>query len=220
MPSAAIMLATTLLTVKLQRMTSALKRFSVLARKPAAQIAVGAAVSTALIVGAAVHDEDGLFGANTAAWAQAVGSVAAIVAAIAIDQGTARRARRAVKDAERDARDARRMAIRRCVTVLNGVISQFKRSVLDDGRTYSIAPEHVRAIRTAQQVISHFVERGSNDDAHLVATLLTVEAVLQKTAGEIAPFNTPADRTKQLALLESGCDAILAALRKYEGGIW
>ena len=47
----------------------------------------------ALVGGAVQHDPLGWFGQVTAAWVQALGSVVAIIAAIVIDQGSARRQR-------------------------------------------------------------------------------------------------------------------------------
>jgi hypothetical protein len=54
-------------------------------------MAVGGMAAVGLVAGAAGADDKGWFGEVTAAWIQAVGSVAAIMAAIVIDQGSARR---------------------------------------------------------------------------------------------------------------------------------
>jgi hypothetical protein len=61
---------------------------------------IGVIAAVALFAGAVVHDPQGLFGQVSAAWLQAVGSVAAILAAIAIDQGSARRQREQFDHAE------------------------------------------------------------------------------------------------------------------------
>ncbi len=102
--------------------------------------------AVALVVGAASADSNGWFGEITAAWIQAVGSVAAIIGAILIDQGAARRQRLQLEAAD-TARAREKLEVLLAVSGLAAYVIETTQLCCDGLRQESWTPIEVPLAR-------------------------------------------------------------------------
>ena len=118
----------------------------------------------------AAHDPGGAFGQNSAAWAQAVMSVGAILAAIVIDQGASRRDRIERRDAAERVRAARVKAVSSCIVMLdNAAKAVGERTPRRGLRFEGLALD---ALEAMHQTVDHYIARGSDDEPILVWVMI------------------------------------------------
>lgn len=103
------------------------------------------------------------------AWVQAVGSVLAILGAIWIDRGSARRAVRAKQQDETDAYTARRRAISNCIVSLEGLVNEAAVADFEPTGYWSVSEVTRRRMRAALMAASFY-----RDDPREVSALLRV----------------------------------------------
>ena len=123
--------------------------------------------STALVVTIGEHANDGLFGQTTAAWVQGVGSVMAIIGAIWIDQGSARRQAAVLKaeqnrvEEERNAAlTARRQALLECNAALAIVDRDLNRASPEGvslGPPFKFSEFALRRLKSAQVSVAYYL---------------------------------------------------------------
>jgi len=146
------------------------------------------------------HDPGGPYGESAAAWAQAIMSVGAILAAVVIDQGSSRRDRQDRLETAAAARAARIRLLQLCATVLDNAAEAARKRPLKRGQRFEGLA--VEAVRSAQQVARHFAERGSDSDPLLVwvlnvavtemdAAAAVLGATVWRPAPTLPPSNAP-----------------------------
>jgi hypothetical protein len=162
----------------------------------------------------------GLYGESAAAWAQAIMSVGAILAAVVIDQGASRRDRLGRLEAAAAARTARVRVLRLCAMVLdNAAEAARKRPLKRDQRFEGLALE---AVLSARQTAHHFADRGSDSDPMLVWVLNRAVTEIDAAAGVLDGHRlaTSAD----LVALERAAGARAQTLREildeYQAGLY
>lgn len=168
----------------------------------------------------ATHDPDGLFGQSSAAWAQAIGSVGAILAAIVIDQGASRRAQAAREADEAAGRRARVALLRNASFILNNVAAALETRDPRPGRLYEgLALE---ALKAMQKAVSHYTDRGYGDDAAMVWVFCRAGAMLDDALRDLV--NAPIESHAQIAALAAVARAHAQAVREltdeYEWGMF
>lgn len=115
------------------------------------------------------HDPGGPYGESAAAWAQAIMSVGAILAAVVIDQGASRRDRQDRLEAAAAARGARIRVLQFCANALDNAAEAARKRPLKRGQRFEgLALE---AVLSARQTARHFADRGSDSDPALVWVL-------------------------------------------------
>jgi hypothetical protein len=168
----------------------------------------------------AAHDPGGAFGQNSAAWAQAVMSVGAILAAIVIDQGASRRDRMEQRDAAERVRAARVKAVRGCVTVLeNAAKAVCERTPRRGLRFEGLALD---ALEAMHQTIDHYVARGSDDDPILVWLLICVGSEMARAGAALkaAPLSTRAEQAALERAMRAHAQGLLELLDEYAAGLY
>jgi hypothetical protein len=157
-----------------------------------------------------LHDPGGPYGESAAAWAQAIMSVGAILAAVVIDRGASRRDRQDRLEAAAEARAARIRVLQLGVTVLENAAEAARKRPLKRGqKVEGLALEAVFSVR---QTVRHFAERGSDSDPALVW-------VLNRAVTEVDAAAEVLDRHRlatsaDLANLERAARARAQALRE------
>ncbi len=108
---------------------------------------------------------------GTGAMVQAVGSVAAILAAIRIDHGAARRLERQRRDAEQQAKRARVRAIDSAIEALRGVATTIEAAAVSDTKSLMLTPQHLRPMSVADAAIEYYLRQGGDPEPELVFAL-------------------------------------------------
>jgi hypothetical protein len=144
-----------------------------------------------LIAKAATSATDGLFGETTAAWIQAVGSVAAIIGAIWVDQGAARRLRQDRDVAMSDAIGSRRSAIGDMAVEfvrVRDLLAEWDASPSEWGgpATWTLTEEYWEEAEVALGVLRFYLAQQGEIDARLVSLISRAE---RTAAGAIGRFN-------------------------------
>jgi hypothetical protein len=124
-----------------------------------------------LVVAGAVSDPDGIFGSNTAAWVQGVGSIAAIVAAIIIDQGAARRLRQQQSEEVAARHDAIVMAIAHCRTSTAAAAQEANVLSLEGVYQGAISAATYRSVKAAWSALHYHLSQNGAINARLLAAL-------------------------------------------------
>jgi hypothetical protein len=167
-----------------------------------------------LVAGAAWADRDGFFGAITAAWIQAVGSIAAIAAAIWIDRGEARRAREAVLRAEQEAISSRLKAIRNAANVCLNCSDRLE-SALGDRMVIHRARAGVEAhLDRARRLVRNYIEPGC--EARLADLLLCAD---EQISTVLSAFESRMTVELVRDLRQAHTD-IEGARDEYDQGVW
>lgn len=161
----------------------------------------------------------GLYGESAAAWAQAIMSVGAILAAVVIDQGASRRDRQDRLEAAAAARGARIRLLELCAKALdNAAEAARKRRPKRGQRFEGLAME---TVRSARQVARHFADRGSDSDPLLV-WVLNVAATEMEAAADVLdghPLATSADLAALDRTARTRAQALREILDEYQAGI-
>jgi hypothetical protein len=168
----------------------------------------------------AAHDPGGAFGQNAAAWAQAVMSVGAILAAIVIDQGASRRDRIEQRDAAERVRAARVKAVSSCLLVLDNAAKAVSERTPRRGlRFEGLALEAMEAMH---RTIDHYVARGSDDEPILVWMMVRASDELGRAeqALKTAPLSTRAEQAALERVMRTGAQAIREMLDEYAAGLF
>lgn len=166
------------------------------------------------------HDPGGPYGASTAAWAQAIMSVGAILAAVVIDQGASRRDRLERLEAAAAARAARIRMLRLSAMALDNAADAAGKRTLKRGQRFEGLA--VEAVLSARQVARHFADRGSDSDPLLVWVLNVAVNEIEAAAAVLDghPLATPADLAALQKAARTRAQALREILDEYEAGIW
>jgi hypothetical protein len=165
------------------------------------------------------HDPGGPYGESTAAWAQAIMSVGAILAAVVIDQGASRRDRLHRLEAAAAARAARIRLLQLCAKVLDNAAEAARKRPLKRGQRFEGLA--VEAVRSAQQVVRHFAERGSDSDPLLVWVLKVAVTEMDAAAGVMDGHRlaTSADLAALERAIRSRAQALRELVDEYQAGL-
>jgi hypothetical protein len=182
-----------------------------------AVVVVAAASWLALV---ARHDPGGVFGSSAAAWTQAIMSVGAILAAIAIDQGASRRDRRDRRDAADQARAARVKLMRSSAIALENAAKAAASRTPARGLTFEGLA--IEALVSMQHTVRHFVGRGSDDDPMLVWALNRVATELDGAVAELKGrrLASEADQRTLVSAAKTRAQALRELTDEYEAGIY
>jgi hypothetical protein len=165
------------------------------------------------------HDPGGAYGESAAAWAQAIMSVGAILAAVVIDQGASRRDRLDRLEAAASARAARIRLLLLCAKGLDNAAEAARKRPLKRGQRFEGLA--VETVRSARQVARHFADHGSDSDPLLV-WVLNVAATEMDAAADVLDGHRLATAA-DLAALERTARTRAQALRElvdeYQAGI-
>jgi hypothetical protein len=123
-------------------------------------VAVGA-VAFGVAVGLCLMAMPGAKASDAPAWVQAVGSVAAIIAAIVIDQGARRQAADALQEADEKRENECRAAMQNALFV----VEELRDNIPDADRATDVRPPQInsfylREIRRADALLKHYIGRG------------------------------------------------------------
>ena len=168
----------------------------------------------------AAHDPGGAFGQNSAAWAQAVMSVGAILAAIVIDQGASRRDRREQQAAVERIRAARVKAVSNCLLVLDNAAKAVSERTPRRGLRFEGLA--LIAIEAMHRTIDHYVARGSDDEPILVWMMVRTSDELHRAeqALKAARLETRAQQEALERVMRTGAQAIREMLDEYAAGLF
>ena len=122
-----------------------------------------------------------------------MGSVAAIFAAIYIDQGTARRERKAKQSEARELREGRWKAVANCAAVLEEVGTSFDDCVFSSGEVHQLSEAHRFQIDGLIETMRRLSKRGTLDDPDLAAALTQAFVVLANTFDELCRMSVDSD---------------------------
>lgn len=171
------------------------------------------ATTVALISAAGAHDSAGFFGQTTAAWAQGLGSIIAIAAAIWIDQGAARRLRDDRTRERLDAVASRRGAIQSCAQNLVSMADQLSTWNPKPGHDWHPAMTRLRALEGARNALNYYLRIASVEiDVRLVAALTTAEQVMGDAVTHFTshlPIH-PGQRDDSIERLQTAAEQLLA----------
>lgn len=180
-------------------------------------IAVATVTWLALV---ATQNEQGLFGEGAAAWAQAIMSVAAILAAIVIDQGASRRDREERREIAERGRIARVALLRRGKAMLDNVRNAIQQRTPAPGLVFEGLG--IDALKAGQAAIRHYIERGSDDDAALVWVLCRAGDILDAAVEDLwrKPIETPAQQSALAARATQYAQDLHEVTDEYEAGLF
>lgn len=122
---------------------------------------------------AAMDDHEG-----QAAWFQAVGSVVAILIAVEVDRGSARRAAAAREELDTRMRRDRIAAIQLCVARLNEVADILLKVKLVQGQELALADGTVRRLAVAQKAIGFYVANAGEVGPDVVGAMAHAQTVM------------------------------------------
>lgn len=190
------------------------------AQRATVLVAIVAAATTTWLALVASHDDQGLFGQGAAAWAQAIMSVAAILAAIVIDQGASRRDREERRETAERARNARIALLRNGKTMLDNVRKAIEQRTPAPGLVFEGLG--VDAIKAGQSAIRHYIQRGSDDDAALVWVLCRAGDILDAAVEDLwrKPIETPAQKAALAARAARHAQDLHEVTDEYEAGLF
>src|SRR4051812_4377316 len=166
------------------------------------------------------HDPGGPYGASTAAWAQAIMSVAAILAAVVIDQGASRRDRLDRLEAAEAARAARVRLLQVCALALDNAAEAARKRPLERGQTFEGLA--VEAVLSARQTARHFADRGSDSDPVLVWVLNVAVTEIDAAARVLEGhrLETSADLADLERAARTRAQALREILDEYQAGLY
>ncbi len=166
------------------------------------------------------HDPGGPYGESTAAWAQAIMSVGAILAAVVIDQGASRRDRLDRLEAAAEARAARVRMLELCATTLDNAAEAARKRPLKRGQRFEGLA--VEAILSAGQVARHFADRGSDSDPVLVWVLNVAVTEIDAAAAVLNGhrLETRADLAALERAARTRAQALREILDEYQAGLY
>lgn len=164
-------------------------------------------------------DPGGPYGESAAAWAQAIMSVGAILAAVVIDQGASRRDRLDRLEAAATARAARIRLLRLCAGTLDNAAEAARKRPLKRGQRFEGLA--VEAVRSARQVARHFADRGSDSDPMLVWVLTVAVREMDAAADGLDGhrLETRADLAALERLARTRAQALREILDEYQAGV-
>ena len=165
------------------------------------------------------RDPGGPYGESTAAWAQAIMSVGAILAAVVIDQGASRRDRLDRLEAAASARAARIRLLQLCARVLDNAAEAARKRPLKRGQRFEgLAAE---AVLSARQTARHFADRGSDSDPMLVWVLHVVVTQMDAAADVLDghPLATSADLAALERVAHTRAQGLREIVDEYQAGI-
>ncbi len=168
----------------------------------------------------ASHDPGGPYGESAAAWAQAIMSVGAILAAVVIDQGASRRDRQDRLEVAAAARAARLRGIQLCALALENAADAARNRPLKRGLKFEgIALE---AVLSAGRTIRQFADRGSDNDPTLVWVLNRAATEVEAAAEALDrhPLATRADLAHLEQAARTRAQALREILDEYEAGVY
>jgi hypothetical protein len=168
----------------------------------------------------AAHDDQGFFGQGAAAWAQAIMSVAAILAAIVIDQGASRRDREERTAVAYSAKAARIGLLRNCAWMLGNVRKGIESRTPAPGLTFEGLG--IDAVKAGRSAIQHYIARGSDDDAALVWVLCRSGDILETAVNEIwgKPLESSAQQTALAVLAGRHAQDLRELTDEFEYGLF
>ena len=150
--------------------------------------------------------------AATAAWVQALGSVAAIAAAIWIDQGSARRLRQDSKAAEKRTSARRLAAIVDASSALKLTANEFRARTVAINETAALSHASYRRLRGAKAVLDYHLRQATELDNNVLAGLaLAAEAYAERmnTALTNQPVIGPENSRNYVAALDAAAREIM-----------
>lgn len=167
-----------------------------------------------------LHDPGGPYGESAAAWAQAIMSVGAILAAVVIDHGASRRDRQDRLEAAAAARASRIRVLQLCAFVLDNAAEAARKRPLKRGQRFEgLAME---TIHSARQTVRHFADRGSDSDPALVWVLnravTEVDAAAEVLDGH--RLATSADLTDLERAARGRAQALREIVDEYHAGFY
>ncbi len=165
------------------------------------------------------RDPGGPYGESAAAWAQAIMSVGAILAAVVIDQGASRRDRLDRLEAAAAARAARIRLLQLCARVLDNAAEAARKRPLKRGQRFEGMA--VEAVRSAGQVVRHFADRGSDSDPMLVWVLNVAVTEMDAAAGALDGHRlaTRADLAALERVAHTRAQGLREIVDEYQAGI-
>ncbi|MFL5297395.1 MAG: hypothetical protein ACJ798_13520 [Phenylobacterium sp.] len=167
-----------------------------------------------------LHDPGGPYGESTAAWAQAIMSVSAILAAVVIDQGASRRDRLDRLEAAAAARAARVGLLRLCAMALDNATEAARKRPLKRGQRFEgLALE---AVLSARQTARHLADRGSDSDPLLVWVLNVAVTEIDAAAAVLDRhrLETRADLAALERAARTRAQARREILDEYQAGLY
>jgi hypothetical protein len=166
------------------------------------------------------HDPRGPYGESAAAWAQAILSVGAILAAVVIDQGASRRDRQHRLEAAAAARAARMRVLQFCAFALDNAADVARKRPPKRGQKFEgLALE---AVLSAGQTARHFADRGSDSDPVLVWVLIRAVTEVDAAAEVLQGHRlaTPADLADLERAARPRAQALRELLDEYQAGLY
>lgn len=167
----------------------------------------------------ASHSPGGAYGESAAAWAQAIMSVGAILAAVVIDQGASRRDRLDRLEAAASVRAARIRLLQICAKALDNAAEAARKRPLKRGQRFEGLA--VEAVRSARQVARHFADRGSDSDPMLVWVLIVAAAEMDAAVDVLDGhrLTTSADLAALERTVRTRAQALRELVDEYQAGI-
>lgn len=165
------------------------------------------------------HSPGGAYGESAAAWAQAIMSVGAILAAVVIDQGASRRDRLDRLEAAASVRAARIRLLQICAKALDNAAEAARKRPLKRGQRFEGLA--VEAVRSARQVARHFADRGSDSDPMLVWVLIVAAAEMDAAVDVLDGhrLTTSADLAALERTVRTRAQALRELVDEYQAGI-
>lgn len=154
-----------------------------------------------------------------AAWVQAVGSVLAIGAAIAIDQGTTRRARRAEARAHSAAVAVRVNAVRHAAVAIEAAADQLAEAEIPPNGWFKFSEEVRRALSSSLMEVRYYLGQDAAIERSILVPLIHTENLVYRAvnlAGDDQKVIHPADRAEVEAGLRS-CAQTIRDLQQEHG---
>ena len=156
-----------------------------------------------------------------AGWAQAVGSVGAVLAAIWIDQGSARRQGRDQLAALIQAKAVRRDAIFHCIEVLRSASKRL--ATFDAERDFAARANPLQGLNSAAQLVDFYLQRSGETEPRLVAALFDVQRLMTNAfdmLGHIGAATLAPNQVAAISVFEVTATDIEKVLERYDTGGW
>lgn len=203
-------------------------REHIAARAPLGWYAFGLALfAGAALIGGAAQNSGSIFSDEAAAWVQAVGSIAAIVAAIVIDQGAARRleAQRkseveASDQARRQDRAARIEAVRNLIYALAGIESEAAAHDFGpNGMVFVLSEARHRTLRAAIAAVDYHMATPGLSPASLVSVMALAQATMKAYRDDRIRAQNPDALVRLDAMARADAGYIRQLLEEYHHGV-
>jgi hypothetical protein len=157
-----------------------------------------------------------------AAWAQGFFSVLAILAAIVIDQGAARRLREDRVAEKREAIADRRRALLNVAEAIESAAAQLQETTLVPRQFVALSEDCHRTLKAAEGLIDFYLRQGGEAGAHLAVALAHASEVIRRarsltvSSGAIN-FN---NRDQYVSLLREQSAVARDLVAKFDAGVW